>query len=351
VSTSEVTRQGLVGTRPAREAVTGAAPGDGNGSPGGRRSRRRGAEAPMVPDAEFRSYYGLPVLNQPVWKSQEIAGYLFLGGLAGTSSLLAAGAQLTGRTTLAKRTKVTALAGIALSTVALVKDLGRPSRFANMLRVFKPTSPMSVGSWLLAAYGPATGVAALSAVTGRRPVLGGVATGSAAVLGLGVSSYTAALLADTAVPAWHDAWRELPFAFVGAAATAGGGMALATGPLAEVAPARRLAVAGAAVDLAATLALERRLHPAVATAYRTGRARAYVRAGEALTAVGAVGAALGRRDRLATALSGVTLVAGSACARFGIFHAGLASAADPAATIRPQRERLTDTAPVNPSEG
>ncbi len=60
----------------------------------------------MVPDAEFRSYYGLPILNAPVWHSPDIPGYLFLGGLAGASSVLAAGAQLTGRSHLAGRTKL-----------------------------------------------------------------------------------------------------------------------------------------------------------------------------------------------------------------------------------------------------
>ena len=51
----------------------------------------------MVPKAEFTSYYGKPVLNPPVWEARDIAGYFFLGGLAGGSSLLAAGADLTGR--------------------------------------------------------------------------------------------------------------------------------------------------------------------------------------------------------------------------------------------------------------
>jgi formate-dependent nitrite reductase membrane component NrfD len=305
----------------------------------------------MVPQAEFRSYYGQPVLNAPVWQTREIAGYLFLGGLSGSSSLLAAGAQLTGRAALARRTKLVALAGISLSTVALVKDLGRPARFANMLRVFKPTSPMSVGSWLLAAYAPATGVAALSALTGRRPALGGAATGAAAVLGLGVSTYTAALLTDTAVPAWHDAWREMPFAFAAAAATAGSGAALVAGPLAEVGPARRLAIVGAGADLVATSLLERRLHPAVARAYRSGRAATYVRVGEVLTATGALAAVLGRRSRAASALAGAGLVAGSACARLGIFHAGLASAADPRATIEPQRQRRAAGAAITPVGG
>jgi hypothetical protein len=66
-----------------------------------------------------------------------------------------------------------------------------------------------------------------------------------------------------------------------------------------------------------------------------------MRAAETLTVAGVAGAlTLGRRRRLAAAVSGVALLAASACTRFGIFEAGLASAADPQYTVGPQRERL-----------
>ncbi|GAB3893102.1 hypothetical protein GCM10029964_069340 [Kibdelosporangium lantanae] len=125
------------------------------------------AERPMVPKPEFTSYYGKPIINGPVWRAPDIPGYLFLGGLAGASSLLAAGAQVTGRSSVVPKT--VAFGGISLSLVALVHDLGRPARFVNMLRVFKPTSPMNVGSWILAGYGPLAGAAAASALTGKLP--------------------------------------------------------------------------------------------------------------------------------------------------------------------------------------
>ncbi|MYW17297.1 polysulfide reductase, partial [Streptomyces sp. SID2955] len=82
----------------------------------------------MVPDAEFSSYYGTPVLNRPTWKALDIAGYLYLGGLAGASSLLAAGGRLTGRPGLEVPAKLGAAGGISLSLAALVHDLGRPAR-------------------------------------------------------------------------------------------------------------------------------------------------------------------------------------------------------------------------------
>lgn len=136
------------------------------------RTRQRRGEQVMVPRAEFESYYGRPIIHAPSWAARDIAGYFFLGGLAGAGSVLAAGAHLTGRPRTATAMKVSSLAAVSLSAAALIHDLGKPGRFANMLRVFKPTSPMSMGSWVLSAYGPAAGAAALSAVTGRLPRAG-----------------------------------------------------------------------------------------------------------------------------------------------------------------------------------
>ncbi len=232
----------------------------------------------MVPRAEFTSYYGKPIINSPVWTSPDIPGYLFLGGLAGGSSLLAAGADLTGRPVLGRVAKTGAFAAGALSMMALVHDLGRPGRFLNMLRVFKVTSPMSVGSWLLTAYVPAAGVAAASALTGRLPRAGAAATAGAALLGPAVASYTAALISDTAVPAWHDGYPEMPFLFTGSGAMAAGGLGLLAGlpgraRPGETDPARNLALLGAAMELAAAERMEHRIGM-VAEPYSSGRAAA-----------------------------------------------------------------------------
>ncbi|WP_326696070.1 polysulfide reductase NrfD [Streptomyces sp. NBC_01754] len=286
------------------------------------------------------SYYGRPVVKAPAWAPQDIAGYFFLGGLAGAGSVLAAGAHLTGRTTTAKALKVSSLAAVGLSTAALVHDLGRPSRFPHMLRVFKPTSPMSMGSWLLATYGPAAGAAALTAVTGRLPKAGAAATAGAAVLGPLLATYTAVLAADTAVPAWHGAHRELPYLFAASATAAACGMALVTGPLGENTPARYGAVLAAVGEDAAFRTAERRLG-SVAVTYREGRAGTLMRAARALTAAGTAGAVLfGHRGRPAAVAAGLALLAGSACTRFGVFAAGIASAEDPVHTVAPQREAL-----------
>ncbi|MET8947240.1 NrfD/PsrC family molybdoenzyme membrane anchor subunit [Streptomyces sp. NPDC004542] len=334
MSGSDVTPDGVRGTRPGRDATTGER--------AGRRRRRRGrGERPMVPEAEFSSYYGKPVLNKPTWKPLDIAGYLYLGGLAGASSLLAAGAQLTGRPASARAAKLGAAGAISLSLVALVHDLGRPGRFLNMLRVFKPTSPMSVGSWLLTGYAPLTLVAAGTDVARRYRLVGSAATAGAAVLGPAVVTYTAVLITDTAVPSWHEGHRQMPFVFAGSGASAAAGLGLICSPVGQAGPARRMAVLGAALELGAFHAMKRRMGLA-AEPFEQGRARKLLRASEVLTAGGAAVAALAgrRRDRWTAAVAGAALLTGSAALRFGVFHAGVASAEDPKYTVVPQRERL-----------
>ena len=307
------------------------------GGNGAHRPRRRG-EQPMVPDAEFSSYYGRPVIKEPVWKTPDVPGYLFLGGLAGASSVLAASAQLSGYHQLARVGKLGAIGAISLSAVALVHDLGRPERFANMLRVFKPSSPMSVGSWLLAGYGPVAGAAAVSEVTGILPGAGLAATLGAGLLGSGIATYTAALICDTAVPAWHEGHREMPYVFAGSAASAAGGLGLLAVHPAEAEPARDLAVLGATVELIAKRQLLARLGD-LAEPYETGTTGAILRVAEFLTAGALAGAVLGGRSRAVSALSGASLIAASAMTRFGIFEAGMASARDPKYTVVAQRRR------------
>ncbi|MGB8997235.1 MAG: NrfD/PsrC family molybdoenzyme membrane anchor subunit [Pseudonocardiaceae bacterium] len=355
-SSSDVTRDGLQGVRPDRDALTGVATGkqgglrgghDGrgnqqrthaNGRRGGRR-RGQGDGAPTVPEAEFTSYYDLPVINKPVWSSPDIPGYLFLGGLAGAASLLGAGAQATGRPALSRVSKAGAFSAGVLSLVGLVHDLGRPARFLHMLRVFKVTSPMSVGSWILAGYVPLTGIAAASSLSGRAPKIGMAATAGSALLGPAVASYTAALISDTAVPAWHDGYPEMPFVFVGSGATAAAGLGLLGAPVSQTGPALAMAVFGVGTELAAFERMERRIGM-TAEPYSQGRGGGYVRAGKILSAVGLAGALLGRRNRVLSALSGAALIAASAATRWGIFHAGMQSATDPKYTVVPQRERL-----------
>ena len=338
---TNVTKDGLENVRPGRDALTGVHVGEGAPvQPRTARSgHRQGGEQPMVPEADFRSYYGKPVLNSPVWESPTIPGYLFLGGLAGAGSVIAAAAQVTGRRRLARALKVSSAAGVGLSFAALVHDLGRRARFVNMLRTFKVTSPMSVGSWLLTAYGPAAALAAASDVTGAVPVLGALATAGAAVVGPAVATYTAALISDTAVPAWHDGFREMPFVFAASAVASAAGLALVAAPTSETGPVRVLGVLSGAAELAAEKAMEERMGM-VGQAFEEGKAARYHKLGQALLGAGVVGTLAAGRRKASAALFGACLFAGSACMRFSVFEAGMASALDPKYTVVPQRQRL-----------
>ena len=130
-----------------------------------------------------RTYYGRPVVARPVWEPT-VAVYFFTGGLAGAAAGLGVLARLRGRHRLARSCTLTALAGSVVSPVLLIEDLGRRERFHHMLRVFKVTSPMSVGTWVLAAFGSLSGAAAASEVTGVGRRWGRAAEIGSAALGL-----------------------------------------------------------------------------------------------------------------------------------------------------------------------
>lgn len=337
-------------------------PEPGAGRRRGGKRRRGGAgriggadgshEMPMVPEAEFISYYGRPVVKPPPW-GHEIAAYLFLGGVAGGSGLLAAGAQLTGRAELRRNARLSALATVGLGGVALVRDLGRPERFLNMLRTIKLTSPMSLGSWILSAFSAGAGVAAAAEIdrmTAERLPLGplrgvlraaeGPAGLEAAAFGPALAVYTAVLLADTATPTWNASREELPFVFVSSASLAAAGLAIATTPVAETGPARTLALLGVTGDLLASKVMRRRMDPVAAEPLRHGQAGRMLRCSQALAVAGGLGTLLGGRRRGVAALSGLALLAASVLTRFGVFDAGIRSANDPRYTIEPQKRRL-----------
>jgi len=293
----------------------------------------------MVPEPEFESYYGRQIIKTPTWKTPDVPLYLFLGGMAGASAVLAEGAALTGNVALERVARLVAASGAGVGTVFLVHDLGRPERFLHMLRVIKPTSPLSVGSFILAPFSALSSAAAASYLTGRLPRLGRLAGLGAAAFGPPLATYTGALLANTAVPAWHEAHRELPFLFAGSGASAAGGMALLLTPVQHSRPARRMAIAGAAIELTASELLKRRLGM-VAEPYERGRPGRLMRLASRMTLGATLVSTLSGRSRAVSALCGATLVASSVVTRFGVFEAGLASARDPKYTVIPQRERM-----------
>ncbi|MFW5468763.1 NrfD/PsrC family molybdoenzyme membrane anchor subunit [Knoellia sp. CPCC 206435] len=345
-------------TTTLRDSVSGAARsvargGSGwlTGDGGGRR------EAPAVPEAEFSSYYGRSIVKPMPWK-HEIPAYLFLGGVAAGSGLLASGAAATGLDALRRRSRLTAMSTVALSGALLVKDLGRPERFLNMLRTVKLTSPMSVGTWIFsgyAAFAGATTAAELARMLPGGPagVLGPVArmlhavelpaAVGQALFAPPLAAYTAVLLSDTATPVWHESRSHLPFVFVGSAAMASGGMQLILSPVSQSAPARRLALMGVASDLVAMHRLEARLDAlGIAEPTTSGEGGRKLRMARALTIAGGVGALFGGRSRLVAVAAGSALAAASALTRFGMVEAGLESARDPKYTVDLQKARLEE---------
>lgn len=159
---------------------------------------------------------------QPVW-TWEIPTYFFAGGAAGAAALIALAARLSGDdTTLVRDARVVAVIGAALSPALLISDLGRPTRFLSMLRVFKTQSPMSVGAWTLVAFATAVfagaGIAWMASTQDAQGSstlhFAGIAADVVAALsGLVIVTYTGVLIGATAVPVWsqHASWLPLIF--------------------------------------------------------------------------------------------------------------------------------------------
>jgi formate-dependent nitrite reductase membrane component NrfD len=287
---------------------------------------------------EMRSYYGRPILKEPVWQP-EIPFYFFTGGIAGGCSVLHGLARVAGRERLARTALYVGSAAEAVSPVLLISDLGRPERFLNMLRVFKVTSPMSVGSWVLVVSGGSSTTAMLLERLGILKRVKVAAEAVSFLAGPPLATYTGTLLADTAIPVWHEARRELPWLF-GASAAASAGAATTLFAREEAGPARRLAVLGAAGALGLKEVMQRRLG-FVGEVYEQGEAGRYGRVSKGLTAAGAaVLAARGKRSRAAAVTGSALVLAGELALRWSVFKAGFQSARDPRYTVIPQRERL-----------
>jgi hypothetical protein len=278
------------------------------------------------------------VLKEPVWK-WEVPAYLFTGGLSGASSVLSFAAALFGNRKLSRTALYVGAAADAVSPALLVADLGRPERFHHMLRVFKVTSPMNVGAWILLVNGGASNTAAALELLGRLRPVKTTAQVVAALFGPPLATYTGVLLADTAIPVWHDARHELPWIFgASASASAGAAACLFLDPD-DARPARRLAIGGVALEGALMQTMERRLGE-IGAVYREGAARTLSRAAKALAGTGAILLAVrGRRSRTAAAAGGALVCAGELCLRYAVVKAGAQSARDPKYTVGPQRER------------
>jgi formate-dependent nitrite reductase membrane component NrfD len=287
------------------------------------------------------SCYGRPIIKEPTW-TWEIPTYFFTGGLAGASSVLSTTAKLTGHETLARRALYIGAVADAVSPALLISDLGRPERFHHMMRVVKVTSPMNVGSWILLVSGGASNTAAALELLGRLKRVKVLAEGVAALAGPLLATYTGVLVADTAIPVWHEGRRELPWIFgASAAASAGAAACMAVHP-SEAGPARRLAIAGVLAEGAFMQTMEHRIGM-VGEVYKQGAAGRYARAAKGLATSGAaILATKGRKSRGAAIAGGALICAGEICLRWSVYKAGFQSARDPKYTVEPQRQRIAE---------
>ena len=327
-----------------------------------------GRRAEVAGTGTGTSYYERPMIKKPTWRWY-IPFYFFIGGLGGGVALIGGLADLFGgprhRATV-RRARYIALVAALISPLLLIFDLGRPGRFHHMLRVFKASSPLSVGTWILLAFGLTSGVQAARQaseddfILKRESLLGRLArllpskplSLAQALLGLGLGGYTGVLLAATAIPLWATAGIVLGPLFL-ATAVASGAAALALlaglrlgssgkGDKDDEEEARAEVEALATVSTAAQLGLE--IAREAMTPHTIGQP---LRRGKWATIyrVGAIGGGMltplalrlpaqvrGRPVGRAISITAATLtLAGALAERFAIVEAGKQSADDPQA--------------------
>lgn len=297
------------------------------------------------------TYYDRPLLKESVW-SIDIPLYYYLGGAAGAALALGAAVQLASSReardgdlrTFSKYCHWMGIIGSTAGAGFLIHDLGKPSRFLAMVRVFRPTSPMNMGAWILGGAAPAAIVTGI--LINRPGFLGAVgeATGYiSGIFGTALAGYTGVLVSNTAIPIWQESRRWMPVLFTAsAAATAAsildllhdneranritflfGNMAR----LVEVAAAKRVeATAGSKVAR-------------VAEPLRRGAPSTLWKAATILTAASLVVSAIPSQSSRKRKLAGLLGAVGSFCLRFAVHYATNASARDPRASFQLQRSK------------
>jgi formate-dependent nitrite reductase membrane component NrfD len=291
------------------------------------------------------TYYGMPMLKKPVWE-WAIPLYYYVGGLSGASIALGAATQLFGNREAqraARTCRWMGMCGASLGGALLVYDLGRSSRFLNMLRVFRPTSPMNVGAWILAGTVPSAFAAeVLSSQRGFAGILGSTFGLISGAFGMGLATYTGVLVSNSAIPVWSESRTLLPILF-GASAMASAAAAF------DVLHAEHehrsvgaFGLLGRVGELGVAQMLERRLleTPRVSRPLHEGKSGFLWKAATVLTAGSLLVNLLPIQKRRKRILAGVLASLGSVCLRFGIHEAGVPSAKDSRASFRLQHHQL-----------
>jgi polysulfide reductase-like protein len=301
----------------------------------------RGVDVAGGPIPGRPGYYGQPVVRPPVW-TWEIPIYFFVGGLGGMSAVIALGALLFHHFDVARAAMWLAAIASVLSPILLILDLGRPRLFINMLRVFKPQSAMSMGAWILVAFGTCvvSGLIALELQTlhrfpGAIDQIIGVAAAilifGSAIFGMLLATYTGVLIGATAIPAWFLHHKLLPIHF----GTAGLGSAAALLELLgyRIVPLNVIGLFAAAVETVLLIWLSIDKHGAGDRAIHEHRLGWLIRTGGVLT--GPLPLVL--RFFGAIPLAAISFLLGALVSRFGWLAVGKISARDPEAVFASQK--------------
>ncbi len=299
----------------------------------------RGVDVTGGPIPRRSGYYGQPIVKPPVW-TWEIPIYFFIGGFAGMAAVIAFAGLIFHEIDLARTAMWLATIGAVLSPILLTIDLGRPRLFLNMLRVFKYKSPMSVGAWIVFAFGACV-IPGVIAFELHAHIFGGgidqflkifahlLVIGSA-FWGVLLATYTGVLLGVTAIPAWFLHRVLLPIHF----GSAGLGSAAALLELLghRVAPLSALGFLAAAIETALWIWLEIDKHGAADRALHRGLPGWLIRGGEIFTGP----LALILRVTNLIPLAAIAFLLGAFISRFGWIEAGKVCGRDPEAVFASQ---------------
>ena len=301
----------------------------------------RGVNVADGPIASRPGYYGEPVVRPPVW-TWEIPIYFFVGGLCGMSAVIALAALLFHHFDVARAAMWVAAVGVVLSPLLLILDLGRPHLFINMLRVFKPQSAMSMGAWILTAFGGCVvlgliglELTAAHAFTGAFNDVLRVATGilifSSAIFGTLLATYTGVLVGATAIPAWflHRVFLPIHFGTAGLGSAAGVLELLGH----RIAPLNAIGLFAAGVETALLIWLAFNKHGAADRAIHEHASGWLIRIGEILNGP----LALVLRLFGIIPLAAISFLLGALVSRIGWIAVGRISGRDPEAVFASQR--------------
>ena len=301
----------------------------------------RGVDVAGGPIPRRPGYYGEPVVKPPVW-TWEIPVYFFVGGLSGMAAVIAFVGLIFHQRDLTRTAMWLAAIGAILSPILLIMDLGRPRLFLNMLRVFKHQSPMSIGAWILFAFGNCAVPGLIAFELHAQQIFTGgfdqllqiiafLLILGAALWGMLLATYTGVLLGATAIPAWFLHRTLLPIHF----GVAGLGSAVALLELLghRIAPLGALGflTAGAQTALWIWLLIDK--HGAADRALHEKGCSWLIRTGEIL--IGPL--ALILRLTNLVPLADIAFLLGALISRFGWILAGKVSARDPEAVFASQK--------------